>query len=143
MRLPPGPRDNSVIALTDGLLSALNQRELTAVMAHEISRLKNNDLWMMNLSATFIQITSILSTIEQILLVLNLPLILFYEHHFSWVGMLFLVLAPTMAMLLHLALSRTREFDADLGAATLTGDPQGLSSALLKIGTITKKKATY
>ena len=128
-----GSRDNAVIAMSDGLLRTLNNRELTAVMAHEISHLQNNDLWIMNVSATFNQVTSILSTIGQILLFLNLPLIMLSEHHLSWIGILFLILAPTLGMLLQLALSRTREFDADLGAAVLTGDPQGLASALFKI----------
>ena len=128
-----GSRHSSVIAFTDGLLRTLNDRELAAVMAHEISHLKNNDLRMMNVSATFSQITSILSAIGQILLILNLPLILISDHHVSWFGILFLIMAPTLAMMLQLALSRTREFDADLGAAELTGDPKGLASALLKI----------
>jgi heat shock protein HtpX len=128
-----GSRHRSVIAVTDGLLRTLNDRELTAVMAHEISHLKNNDLRMMNVSATFSQITSMLSAIGMILLILNLPLILISDHHFSWFGILFLIMAPTLAMTLQLALSRTREFDADLGAAELTGDPRGLASALLKI----------
>ena len=77
--------------------------------------------------------TSILSTIGQILFILNLPLILITDQHVSWFGILFLIMAPTLAMILQLALSRTREFDADLGAAELTGDPKGLASALLKI----------
>jgi len=87
----------------------------------------------MNVAATFSQMTSILSAVGQFLLILNLPLILLSGHHFPWVGILVLMVAPTLAMMLHLALSRTREFDADLGAAALTGDPQGLASALLKI----------
>lgn len=128
-----GSRDDAVIAISDGLLRSLNNRELTAVMAHEISHLKNNDLWIMNVSATFNQVTSILSTIGQVLLLMNLPLILLSGHHFPWIGILLLILAPSLTMLLQLALSRTREFNADLGAATLTGDPRGLASALFKI----------
>jgi heat shock protein HtpX len=131
--LTTGSRGDAVIALSDGLLRSLNNRELTAVMAHEISHLKNNDLWIMNVSATFNQVTSILSTIGQVLLFLNLPLILLSEHHFPWIGILLLIFAPSLAMLLQLALSRTREFNADLGAAMLTGDPRGLASALFKI----------
>ena len=128
-----GSRNHAVVALSDGLLRTLNDRELTAVMAHEVSHLKNNDLWMMNLSATFNQVTSMLSTLGQILLLLNLPLIVLSEHHFPWIGILFLIVAPTLSMMLQLALSRTREFHADLGAAALTGNPQGLATALLKI----------
>jgi heat shock protein HtpX len=128
-----GSKNDAAIAVTDGLLRALSSRELTAVMAHEISHLKNNDLWTMNVAATFSRMTSILSAVGQLLLILNLPLILLSGHHFPWIGILVLMVAPTLAMILQMALSRTREFDADLGAATLTGDPQGLASALLKI----------
>ena len=128
-----GSRDDAVIAVTEGLLQALNMRELTAVMAHEISHLKNNDLWMMNVSATFNRMTSMLATVGQILLLLNLPLMLLSGQHISWIAILVLMLAPAVAMLMQLALSRTREFAADLGAAALTQDPQGLAAALLKI----------
>jgi heat shock protein HtpX len=128
-----GTRDGAVIAVSQGLLRALDNRELTAVMAHEISHLKNNDLWIMNISATFSQITSTLSAIGQIILIFNLPLAVLSEHHFPWIGILILIFAPTLAMLLQLALSRTREFDADLMAARLTGDSRGLASALFTI----------
>ncbi len=128
-----GTRDDAVIAVSEGLLRALDNRELTGVMAHEISHLKNNDLWIMNVSATFNQITSILSAVGQIMLIFNLPLVVLTEHHFPWIGVLVLIFAPTLTMLLQLALSRTREFDADLMAARLTGDSRGLASALFTI----------
>lgn len=50
-----------------------------------------------------------------------------------WVAVIVLMAAPTIGGLLQMALSRTREYDADLGAAMLTGDPDGLASALLKL----------
>ena len=87
----------------------------------------------MNASTTFNQITSLLSIIGQFLLLFNLPLILFSGQHTPWLAIAFMIFAPTLSMLLQLALSRTREFDADLGAAAITGDPEGLASALSKI----------
>ncbi|KGO32731.1 hypothetical protein JT06_18785 [Desulfobulbus sp. Tol-SR] len=128
-----GSPDNAAIALTDGLLNTLSMREVNAVMAHEVAHLKNNDLWIMNLSDTISRVTSFFSMSGQLLLFLNLPLLLASGHHVSWVGILVLIFAPTIGVLLQLALSRTREFDADLDAALLTGDPEGLASALAKM----------
>ena len=131
--LTVGNRDNAVVALTDGLLRNLTVRELVAVMAHEISHLKNNDLWILNLSGTVGRITSVLSMAGQFLFIFNLPLYFVTGSHLPWVGILALILAPSMSMILQLAVSRAREFDADLTAATLTGDPKSLASALAKI----------
>ncbi len=128
-----GNRNNAAIAVTYGMLNALNMRELNSVLAHEVSHLKNNDLWILNLSNTISQVTSFFSLAGQLLLILNLPLLLLSDQHISWIAILVLISAPTIAMLLQLALSRTREFSADLSAAILTGDPKGLASALLKI----------
>jgi heat shock protein HtpX len=128
-----GNRSNAAIAITDGLLNTLSMRELTAVIAHEVGHLKNNDLWIMNLSDTISRITSFLSMSGQVLVFMNLPLLLTSGHHISWTGILVLIFAPTITMFLQLALSRTREFDADLDAAMLTGDPEGLASALAKM----------
>lgn len=128
-----GNRKNAAIAITDGLLRALDTRELVAVLAHEISHLKNNDLWIMNLSDILSRLTSFLSTAGQFLLIFNLPLWLMSGYQISWIAILVLIFAPLLTVFLQLALSRTREFDADLGAAALTGDPQGLASALSKM----------
>jgi heat shock protein HtpX len=128
-----GSRSHAAIAVTDGLLSTLSTRELTGVIAHELGHLKNSDLWIMNLSVTISRITSFLSLVGQCLLFLNLPLLLASGHHVPWTVILVLLLAPTAAALLQMALSRSREFDADLEAAALTGDPAGLASALSKM----------
>lgn len=128
-----GNRRQSAIAVTDGLLRHLTQRELQAVLAHEISHVRNNDLFVMGLADTLSRATSILSLTGQFLLLINLPLILLSGATISWFAIFLLVFAPTFSGLAQLALSRTREFDADLGAAWLTGDPEGLASALRKI----------
>ncbi len=128
-----GNRQQSAIAVTDGLLRHLTPRELRAVLAHEISHVRNNDLFVMGLADTFSRATSTLSLMGQFLLLLNLPLILLSGATISWFAIFLLVFAPTFSGLAQLALSRTREFDADLGAAWLTRDPEGLASALRKI----------
>jgi len=128
-----GSREHSAIAVTDGLLRRLELRELAGVLAHEISHIRNNDVWVMGLADMFSQATSMLSLLGQFLLLLNLPLILASAVPVNWFAVLLLVFAPNLSALMQLALSRTREFDADLNAARLTGDPDGLASALGKI----------
>jgi heat shock protein HtpX len=74
-----------------------------------------------------------MSWVGQILLIINLPLVMAGKAHFPWLLALLLIFAPTLTSLLQLALSRTREYDADLEAAKLTKDPRGLASALSKL----------
>ncbi len=128
-----GTYHQSAIAVTDGLLRALNTRELNGVMAHEISHIRNRDLWVLGLADLFSRSTSILSLFGQFLLMINLPLILIGVSSINWIAIFILIFAPVLSSLIQLALSRTREFDADLNAVSLTGDTKGLASALIKI----------
>lgn len=128
-----GTPNQAGIAVSDGLLRNLEYEEMVGVLAHEISHVRNNDLWVMGLADLFSRATSVLSFIGMFLVILNLPLILFAEVSINWFAILLLVFAPTLSALAQLALSRTREFDADLGAAWLSGDVEGLASALVKI----------
>lgn len=123
----------SAIAVTDGLLRQLDLRELVGVLAHEMSHIRNNDLWVMGLADMFSRTTSILSLMGQLLLLLNIPLLLVGTATINLWVILLLILAPTLSAIAQLALARTREYDADLNAAWLTGDPEGLARALLKI----------
>lgn len=128
-----GSQRQAAIAVTDGLLSHLNRRELAGVLAHEISHIRSNDLRVMGLADLFSRTTSLLSLMGQFLLLLNLPLLLFSLATINWFAILLLIFAPSLSALTQLALSRTREFDADLNAVRLTGDPEGLARALAKI----------
>lgn len=128
-----GSPERSAIALTDGLIRQLSDRELLGVLAHELSHIANRDLWVMGLADVFSRTTRVMSLIGQFLLLLNLPLLLLGGATVSWAAILLLILAPNLSALAQLALSRTREYHADLNAAYLTGDPQGLASALAKI----------
>lgn len=128
-----GTRQQAAIAVTDGFLRRLTLREMAGVLAHEISHVRNDDLWVMGLADLFSRATNLLSLVGQFLLLLNLPLILFGQMAINWSAILLLILAPNLSALAQLALSRTREYDADLNAARLTGDPEGLARALAKI----------
>lgn len=128
-----GRREDAVIGVTDGLLRALNLRELTGVLAHEMSHIRNNDVWLMGMADLAARLTRIMSLAGAGLLLLSLPMWLQGGSLVSFVLILLLMFAPQITTLLQLALSRAREFDADLDAAGLTGDPGGLSAALAKL----------
>lgn len=128
-----GLKKDTCIVISDGLLRCLNNRELTAVLAHEISHIRNHDLWVMFIADVLSRLTSLLALCGYILILLYLPILILYEQFVPWLLLIILVLAPNISALLQLALSRTREYSADLVAAQLTGDPLGLASALNKI----------
>ncbi len=128
-----GHPQRSAIAITDGLLRQLTHRELTAVLAHEVSHVRNRDLRVMGLADLISRFTHALSLTGQLLLLINLPMILFSDVTINWLLIVLLIFAPAFSGLAQLALSRTREYDADLNAVRLTGDPEGLVSALRKM----------
>jgi heat shock protein HtpX len=129
-----GRRVDSAIAITDALARRLSARELAGVLAHEISHIAHEDLRVMAFADMVSRYTSFMSTVGIFSLFLNLlGAAGGYGQPVPWLGVLVLIVAPTIGGILQLALSRTREFDADLGAAMLTGDPDGLASALLKL----------
>ena len=128
-----GDRSQAAIALSESLLQQLDQREIAAVLAHEISHIRNNDTQIMGFTAIISRLVRTFSWVGQFLLLINLPLLLFGGFSVSWTTILLLIIAPTISMLLQLALSRTREYNADLAAAELTGNPEALASALVKI----------
>ena len=128
-----GTKDDAAIAITDGLLQLLSPRETAGVLAHEVSHIANNDMRLMGLADVISRLTHMMSALGMLLLFLSLPLLLLGLATFSLPGVLLLLAAPTISALLQLGLSRIREHEADLEAARLTGDPEGLASALGKI----------
>ena len=128
-----GRQDDAVIGVTDGILRALNLRELTGVLAHEMSHIRNNDVWLMGMADLAGRMTRTMSLFGMGLVLFSVPMWLQGGSLVSFVLILLLVFAPQLTTLLQLALSRAREFDADLDAAGLTNDPAGLSSALAKL----------
>ncbi|WP_454457854.1 zinc metalloprotease HtpX [Thauera phenylacetica] len=133
-----GSKQEASIALTDGLLRSLSPRELAGVLTHEIAHITNEDLRVMRLADSVSRLTSLLALMGQIAILLNLPALLVGAAEVYWPGLLLLAASPQLALLAQLGLSRVREFDADRLAAELTGDPQGLASALAKIERVSR-----
>ncbi|MBF0311214.1 MAG: M48 family metalloprotease [Magnetococcales bacterium] len=132
-----GEDGGSAIAVTEGLLRRLSHRELVAVLAHEVSHIRNLDTRSLALSEIFRQVTSAFALLGQTLLILLSLLLAMGEDQVMlyWPAVMLLLFSPVISGLLQLAFSRTREFQADLDAAALTGDPEGLASALYKLNT--------
>jgi heat shock protein HtpX len=128
-----GTPDKAVIGVTEGLLRRLSLRELAGVLAHEISHIRNNDLAVMSLADVMTRFTQVLSYLALFLAIFNLPGLILGDSDVSLWALLLLYMAPTVGSLLQLGLSRTREHDADLEGARLTGDPEGLALALEKL----------
>ncbi len=129
--------NHAAVAVTEGLLANLNRTELEGVLAHEISHIRNYDTRLMTLVAVLVGSLSLL-----------------IDWSFRWgmtfgrnnkddkgnsnplffvLGLVLIILAPIIANLIKLAISRRREFLADASAAKLTRQPSGLIKALLKI----------
>ncbi|BBT42803.1 MULTISPECIES: zinc metalloprotease HtpX [Pseudomonas] len=133
-----GSKHHAAIALTDGLLRSLTPRELTGVLGHEIAHIANEDLRVMGLADSISRLTHLLALLGQLAIVLSLPALLLGVTEVNWPALLLLAVAPMLALLAQLGLSRVREFDADRLAAELTGDPHGLASALAKIERVSR-----
>jgi len=128
-----GHSGHASMAVTTGMLERLNTRELAAVLAHEIAHIRNGDLWTMSIADMLSRITLFMSHFAIILVAIYLPFALTGQVDIPWLVVLVLYFAPTISSLMQLALSRAREYDADHVGAQLSGDPEGLASALMKL----------
>lgn len=129
---------HGAVAVTTGLLDLLDYNELAAVIAHELGHIKNRDTLISAVAATIAGAITLLADMAQWALLFGAPLRSDEEEHAGGLaglvsGLLMIILAPIAAVLIQLAISRTREFGADAAAARITGDPLALASALRKL----------
>lgn len=137
-----GGRESTSLVVTSATLEKLSRRELVAVLAHELSHIKNDDLSVFRFAESLRRVTHFLSMFGWIMLLLYFPFLMGMQM-VSLGFILLLIAAPIASLILQLALFRTREFNADLGAAEITGDPEGLAQALQKIDTIDRGLLDY
>ena len=120
---------HAAVAATTGILRVLNERELRGVMAHELAHVKHRDILISTVSATMAGAISMLANFAMLFGGRDSD----GRAHNPIVGLLVMILAPLAASLIQMAISRSREFEADRGGAEISGDPQALASALQKI----------
>jgi heat shock protein HtpX len=129
---------HAAVAVTEGILRIMDERELEGVLAHELSHVLNRDVLISTIAATVAGAISMLANMAQWGLMFGgsrddegrstNPIAL----------ILTIILAPLAAMLIQMAVSRSREFQADASGAGLTHEPEALASALAKLGQATK-----
>ncbi|HEY6916244.1 MAG TPA: M48 family metalloprotease [Allosphingosinicella sp.] len=117
---------NAAVAATTGLLAILDKEEVAAVMAHELVHVKNRDTLIMTMTATIAGAISFLA---------NFGLMFRSgDNRGNALAMILAVIvAPFAAMIVQMAISRTREYSADRGGAEISGNPRALASALAKL----------
>ena len=132
--LTMGVRGRAALGVTDTLLTTLSEREVRGVLAHEVAHIQQNDVWLAGLARTVRRFTGWLALFGIVGLLFALPaLALGVVQVPVWVVVVVLLVAPTLSGVLQMALARSREFNADRVAAGLSGDPEGLASALVKL----------
>jgi heat shock protein HtpX len=128
-----GQNQHSSIALSEGMLSSMNSHELAGVLAHEVAHIRHRDLWVMTLADVLSRLTHLLALTGLFMIMVYLPMFVLAGESIPWLLFIVLLMSPNLSALLQLALSRSREYSADIEAVNLTGDPYGLASALQKI----------
>ena len=127
--------NHAAVAVTQGILRLMDERELTGVLAHELAHVKNRDILISSVAATLAGVIMMLANMAQWAAIFGMGRSDDDEDGGGMLGMLLMAfLAPLAAMIIQMAISRTREFAADRTGAALSGDPLGLASALSKLG---------
>ena len=133
--------EHAVVAVTEGLLKSMNDEEATGVLAHEMAHVRNRDILIGSIAATMAGAIMILATMAR------------WTAFFGGgtqddegggglgaVGLIAMsILAPIAAMLIQMAISRSREYQADATGARLAGNPEGLANALEKLGAASRR----
>ncbi len=127
----PSPK-KAVVACTEGILGLLNDRELKGVLAHELSHIKNRDMLVTTMAATMAAVISYLAQMAQFAAIFGG--MRDRENGGGIIGLLVLaILTPIIALILQLAISRSREYLADETGAKTIQDSHSLASALKKL----------
>lgn len=124
------------VAVTEGILQVMNDRELEGVIAHELGHVMNRDILISSLAAT---LGSAITMIARMAFFFGGSRRDDDEHSSPIAGLAMLIVAPIAAMLIQMAISRTREFSADAAAAKYTGSPDGLINGLRKLESFSKR----
>ena len=132
--------EHAVVAVSQGLLQMMSEEELKGVLAHELAHVKNRDILISSIAATLAGAIMMLASMARWTAIFGGFGGSDDDEGGGIVGFLFLaILAPLAAMLVQMAISRTREYQADATGASIAGSPMGLAHALDKLGQATQR----
>jgi heat shock protein HtpX len=123
--------EKGAVAVNTGLLDMMSEREVAGVIAHELAHIRNRDTLIMTITAT---LAGAIGMLAQFGFLFGGRSSDGRSNPFGPIGtILLIVLAPIAAMIVQMAVSRSREYEADRAAAEITGDPRGLAAALMRL----------
>ena len=125
--------EHAVVAVTEGIMRLLTREELSGVIAHELAHIKHRDMLTGTIVATIAGAISMLAQMAQWAMIFGGGRRDNDEGGSPIVAIVMMIVAPIAAMLVQMAVSRTREFEADKGGAVICGNPMSLANALLKL----------
>jgi len=126
--------DNAVVAVTRGIMDALSREELEGVIAHELAHIKNRDMLTSTVASTLAAAITLLARFG----------IFFDRGENGFVSsLLMMFLAPMAAMLIQMAISRSREYAADRDGAEIAGNPMGLANALRRMEQVAQQRPMH
>ncbi|SFG75730.1 Heat shock protein. Metallo peptidase. MEROPS family M48B [Desulfotomaculum arcticum] len=125
---------HSAVAVTEGIMRLLNRSEVEGVLAHELAHIKNRDVLIGTVAATIAGAISMMASAFQWAAIFGMGRGDDDEGGAGLIGGLAMaIIAPIAAMIIQMAISRSREYSADATGARLAGSPDGLANALLKL----------
>jgi len=128
--------DNAAVAVTSGILRILDQKELEGVLAHELAHIKNRDILIGTITATLVGTITFLARMAGYAMLFGGR---DRDSGQAVTSLVLLILSPIVAVLIQLAISRSREYMADEGGASICGQPLALAGALGKLQSANKQ----
>jgi len=126
--------EHAVVAVTQGIMRLLSREELSGVISHELAHIRHRDMLTGTIVATIAGAISMLAQMAQWALLFGGGSRRDDDEGGNPIAaLIMMIVAPIAAMLVQMAISRTREYDADAGGAKIAGNPSGLANALLKL----------
>lgn len=124
--------ENGAVAVTTGIMRILNKDELEGVIAHELSHIKNRDILVGTIAATLVGTITFIARMAGWAMLFGGRE---KEDSNAVYSLVLMIISPIVALLIQMAISRSREYMADAGGAEISGKPLGLASALNKLST--------